>query len=118
MGAVRLDGMRERWAIGETAWFEYHCWESDESADADLWHRTHQPVVVTSPISVDVYGAEPPEGLATVDERNEAAMPGVYQIRFPDGYPGTAWEDELLESPDFYTRPTRAGKPPVTGDES
>ncbi len=23
-------------------WFEYHCYEGEDSSDAELWHHTHQ----------------------------------------------------------------------------
>ena len=36
----------EVWPVGAFAWFEYHCWESPESADAPAWYRSHQRVEV------------------------------------------------------------------------
>ena len=35
-------GWRDEWPPGTVAWFEYHCQESDDSDDADLWYRSHQ----------------------------------------------------------------------------
>lgn len=77
------------WAPGQTAWFEYHCWESVQSADADLWMRSHQRVTVTG------WGESDGWELASPDERIEAGMPRVYGVRFEDGHEGTVFEDEL-----------------------
>jgi hypothetical protein len=92
------DGVREAWQPGDQAWFEYHCWEDDASNDAALWHRSHQQVtVVGRGIDEDLGG--------TFLERAEAGCPNVYGIRFPDGYEGAAFEDELLTGPEHYQRP-------------
>jgi hypothetical protein len=71
-------------------WFEYHCLESEDSCDAELWHRTHQRVTVL---------AGPDD-----DPRNDPEHP-VYRIRFDDGYEGDAFGDELLRSPRQFERP-------------
>jgi predicted nucleotidyltransferase len=78
---------------GDRYFFEYHCEESEGSADAELWHRTHQPVEV---LAVD----EPstPEGEAD-------GIFGAYTIKFLDGFEGCAVGDELLDSPEQYVRP-------------
>ena len=34
--------------LGKTLWFEYHCFESPKSVDADLWYHSHQKVSVLS----------------------------------------------------------------------
>lgn len=87
--------------IGATYWFEYHCWESDESADAPLWHHSHQQALVVNEQDSD--------GLAftgsTYDERAEAGCPRVYTVRFADGLEWAACEDELLDSPGQFERP-------------
>ena len=60
------------YAPGDGAWFEYHCWESFDSADADLWVRSHQQVTV---LTVEVNDAEPG---STFEQRAEAATPWTY----------------------------------------
>ncbi len=92
------DGVREAWQPGDLAWYEYHCLESDDSADAALWHRSHQRVTVLG------RGADEDLG-GTLLERAEAGGPNVYEIRFADGYEGLAFEDERLTGPGHYERP-------------
>jgi hypothetical protein len=86
---------------GTKKWFEYHCWMSEYSTDAHLWHRSHQEVVVLEPSS-------PPEFVkAWADESFEERCDGcgqfTYRIRFSDGFVGTAFEDELLDDPSQYS---------------
>lgn len=80
-------------------WFEYHCWESPKSQDAELWYRSHQ--------KIEVLGLSPNHekcGLEmTRNERMEEGVPLTYEIRFADGFEGTAFEDEILESPEEFT---------------
>jgi hypothetical protein len=89
-------GQREQWQPGDAAWFEYHCLESPESADAPAWYRSHQRVTVLR--QREDYGG-------TATERGEAGCPNVYQVRFSDGLEWDAFEDELLTSPGFFVRP-------------
>jgi hypothetical protein len=93
--------MRDDWQPGDAAWFEYHCQESDDSSDAELWHRSHQQVTVTGPLETDPAA----EGMSSYDERCEASLIGVYPVLFADGHQGHAWEDELLTGPEHYVRP-------------
>lgn len=89
---------KEDWQSGETAWFEYHCWESLESSDALAWLLSHQRVTIVGrdPSKDDAW-----EG-STFDERWDAGQPKVYTVRFADGLEWTAFEDELLtEQEDF-----------------
>ena len=95
------DGQRNRWEPGKWACFEYHCEESEDSSDAELWHRTHQLVCVLSGPPDREVADYPP----TAWERGEEGMPYTYQVQFPDGYVGTVWEDELLVSERYFTRP-------------
>lgn len=88
----------EVWPVGSRPYFEYHCWESPQSLDAPAWRRSHQRVTVLAVEENDSAGM-------TRAERDEAAMPFTYQVRFPDGVEWTAFEDELLASADHYTRP-------------
>jgi hypothetical protein len=98
------EGQRERWEPGSQAMFEYHCWESKDSNDADLWRRTHKPVVV---ISGPTYDDDPacPGCPETALERADEGMPYLYRVRFPDGSEGDVFEDELLVSEQYFTRP-------------
>lgn len=75
-------------------WFEYHCTESHDSADAQMWYRSHQLVRI-----VDWQITEDP-----------GVTPDTCTVRFADGFEGTAWADELCPNgpSDFY-RPA----PPV-----
>ena len=82
--------------VGKTFWFEYHCYESPESCDAELWYRSHQQVKV---IGVSEWSHD------NLQDRIEDATPRVYRIRFNDGFEGDAWEDELVNSPDEFYRP-------------
>jgi hypothetical protein len=82
--------------VGKTFWFEYHCYESPDSCDAELWYRSHQQVKV---IGVTEWSHD------ELSDRIEDATPRVYRIRFNDGFEGDAWEDELVNSPDEFYRP-------------
>lgn len=74
-------------AVGQTYWFEYHCWESEESSDALLWHHTHQQALVVRELSW------------------EQADCHMCEVVFPDGFQATVFRDELLDSRDQITRP-------------
>lgn len=78
--------------------FEYHCWESSQSSDAELWYRSHQRVTVLRIV-------EPGVG-RTFMERCEAGNPRVFRIRFEDGFEGDAFEDELVRSRKEFCRPS------------
>ena len=89
---------REQWLPGERAWFEYHCWESPESNDAEVWYRSHQQVTV---LNMHLNGTD---GM-TLAEREDAAMIRTYTVRFDDGLEWGVWEDELTDSPAEWYRP-------------
>ena len=90
--------LEQEFSTGDTAWFEYHCWENDESADAQLWYRSHQKVTVLS--------FDPADGRGfTRQERGEIGQPFCYTVRFEDGHEGCAVEDELSASQDAWFRP-------------
>lgn len=76
-------------------WFEYHCYEGEDSADAKLWHHTHQEVEVVQKLS---------------ENETDSCM---YQVRFPDGFESPIYDDELLESPAQFERPDYVGSTPV-----
>ena len=71
--------------------FEYHCYEGEDSSDAELWHHTHQPVTVLAKV----------EGIR------------MYRVRFSDGLEYDVFDDELVASSAEYERPNyvpRAGR--------
>lgn len=92
--------MKNRWSVGERAWFEYHCLESHDSTDAHLWYRSHQRVTVIGG----------PDG-SCVDEdmtfrqRGEEGVPNIYRVRFVDGLEADVFEDELTTSRRAWYRP-------------
>ena len=72
--------------------FEYHCYEGEDSSDAELWHHTHQQVVIL-------------RKLRNIEEVDEADCGRMYMVRFNDGLEYTACDDELMRSPKEYYRP-------------
>ena len=83
-------------------WFEYHCYEGHDSADAALWYRSHQQVTILSlNESCDAWQA----GVLTRTERDEAACSMIYRVRFDDGHEADVFEDELLDSITEFCRP-------------
>lgn len=102
-------GVREEWAPGETAWFEYACLESHESSDAELWYHSHQQVVVLGRAEAD--GWDDYYAGSTFRERMEDGAPRAYTVRFVDGLEYTAMEDELVESVVFFHRPDPPSRP-------
>jgi len=95
-----MKGRKSDWDEGEEAHFEYHCLESMDSGDADLWLRSHQTVKVLGEAE---WEKEWGEG-KSITERIEAGMPKLYRIRFNDGHEGKAYEDELYTSPEHWVR--------------
>ena len=93
--------------VGQTYWFEYHCLEAHHSQDADLWYRSHQPVKV---LKLE----EPGIGKDETERIEIQGAPAAFIVQFKDGSTGTAMEDELLDSPNDYTRPD----PPEPRNES
>jgi len=100
-------GWKDEWKPGETANYEYHCYEGHDSSDAHLWYRSHQPVTVVSIEESDESGD-------TMEERTDSGQVRVYRIRFADGFEATAWEDELLTDPQHWSRPDPP-TPPTLG---
>lgn len=97
---------REEWSAGETAAFEYHCYEGHDSSDAELWYRSQQTVQV-----LGLSEAADHELLEGYLSRSEAGMPLVYRVRFSDGHEADVWEDELLISSAGYSRPAPPPRP-------
>ncbi len=87
-------GMRDDWPAGSRAHFEYHCNRAHDSADAQLWYRSHSPV--------EVLGIDEPGLGDTIDQRLEDGDVRTYSVRFEDGHEGGAFEDELLEDPRYF----------------
>jgi len=90
--------------IGAEVFFEYHCLESEASADAELWHQTHQQVTV---LSRDDDGGDYSE---TLEKRIEMAEIIMYRVRFADGFESDVFEDELMFSESDYCRPDPPSK--------
>ena len=82
--------------VGKEFWFEYHCYESPESCDAEIWYRSHQKVKV---IGVSEWSYDDKEW------RQEDGNPRVYLVEWIDGYQYDVFEDELFESPNEFYRP-------------
>ena len=82
--------------VGKEFWFEYHCYESPESCDAEIWYRSHQKVKV---IGVSEWSYDDKEW------RQEDGNPRVYLVEWIDGYQYDVFEDELMESKDEFERP-------------
>ncbi len=84
---VFVDAYGRDWPIflpGEGVRFTYRCWESEESCDARLWHRTGRVATIVRRLS--------PE------EVDEFEIGPMYQIRFSDGFVGDVGSDELEEA--------------------
>lgn len=86
--------------MGQQLFFEYHCFESHSSSDAELWYRSHQSIIII--------GFAPNDGwdIVSQEERNEGGTPIMYKIKFNDRFIGDAFEDELLDSEKEYCRPS------------
>jgi len=83
--------MDKRLARGRRS-FEYHCYEGEDSGDAELWHHTHQQVTILAklPDSEAIGSGQPIK---------------MYHIRFADGFEYDCFEDELVRSPADFERP-------------
>lgn len=44
---------------GTVKWFEYHCWESPESSDAEVWYRSHCEVSVIGLVEDSLCNGKP-----------------------------------------------------------
>lgn len=75
---------------GKNYWFEYRCWESPNSQDAELWYHSHQVVKVLK--------MEDPGIGKDETERAKEGCPAAFKVKFSDGMTYTAMEDELLDS--------------------
>jgi len=99
---------KNSWKKGETAYFEYHCAQSDCSPDAPIWYRSQQPVEV---LGVREKGM----GRSIEDRVVNNGSPRVYQVRFRDGHVHDIFENELVTDPKFfqgaeYAAPDHAGQ--------
>lgn len=90
---------------GKRYWFEYHCNESHDSADAELWYHSHQKCTVL--------GMEDCDGkdIVSEDERYESGCVIVYRVRFDDGKEFSACEDELMTNKKNFCRPNPPNPP-------
>ena len=82
--------------VGKEFWFEYHCYESDNSCDAEIWYHSHQRVKV---LSVSEWSFD------ELQDRRDDGQPRVYSVQFEDGFIADAYEDEILDSVSEYVRP-------------
>lgn len=96
----KAPGTKEQWRPGDMAWFEYHCFESDASADAPAWRHSHQRVTILKEVESEARDA----GLKAAERQKEGWL-CVYRVRFEDGLEWDVFEDELLTNPRFYSRP-------------
>lgn len=78
---------RHYYKLPAKAWFEYHCFESEQSADADIWQRTHQKVTVLRMLRPDESDYE------------------MYEIQFADGLIRDVFADELMNTQSKFERP-------------
>jgi hypothetical protein len=83
---------------GTKRWFEYHCYEGHDSADAELWYHSHQKVVVGKCYN-------PEDAMYPRQQRIEDGPMLTYQVKFPDGFVGDAVENELCLSRSEFERP-------------
>ena len=77
-------------------WFEYHCYEGEDSSDAKLWHHTHQAVKII-------------RKLRNIEEVDEADVGRMYKVIFADGFEAHVTDDELVKSPSDFYRPDYKG---------
>lgn len=110
---VVIDGHRieDLARIGSRFWFEYHCWESHESGDAEVWYRSHQQCTVLGFCDPDSGADAAPCAYETFEERADAGEVLTYRVRFDDGLEWTVFEDELLTSKDDFCRDDPPPKP-------
>jgi hypothetical protein len=82
--------------VGKEFWFEYHCYESKDSCDAEIWYRSHQKVKI---LSVSAWSFD------ELQDRIGDGQPRVYSVQFKDGFIADVLEDELMESREGFYRP-------------
>lgn len=82
---------------GDVCWFEYHCWESPQSSDAELWYHSHQKVKILKLVEKGVG--------KTIEERFDNTQLAAFRVQFADGFQAEAAEDELYKSPSGFYRP-------------
>lgn len=106
---LTVDGetVKELRVFGSTFWFEYHCYEGHDSADAEVWYHSHQKCVVIGFADCD------PAAFTTSEERNDAGHSLLYRARFEDGLVWDVFEDELLDSQSEFRREAPPKKPRV-----
>jgi hypothetical protein len=97
MGVINESSETTDDVVGKEFWFEYHCFESPKSCDAELWYRTHNKVLVLSIVELGCGD--------TKLERLLEGCPRVYRVVFEDGFEYDVFEDELMESKEEFERP-------------
>lgn len=91
--------LKDIFKIGNEYFFEYHCLESHDSSDAELWYKSHQKVTILEILEPDFTPSK------TFKERMEEGLPLTYLVRFNDGFTYHAMEDELMETEEHFSRP-------------
>lgn len=89
-------GLKNLWRPGESAQFEYHCWQSKDSQDYEAWKHSQQPVVVQKMIERG-FGR-------SLMERAQNGQPRAYQVRFKDGLKYDVFEDELWTDSKYFIK--------------
>lgn len=89
------------YAPGDTAWFEYHCYEGHDSADAEIWYRSHQRVTILSLVDPEGFL----EAMPTFVERANEGCPILYRVQFADGLEWDVFEDEVSDGTEHWCRP-------------
>lgn len=99
--SVEIDGVKIEHLrpVGSRQWFEYHCNESHDSGDAQVWYRSHQQCEVLRIADCD------PVFFTGFRERADAGHQLLYRVRFDDGLEWDVFEDELVDSPADFCRP-------------
>ncbi len=85
MKTTELQKEDKRLARGRR-WFEYHCYESEDSSDAIAWHHTHQKIIILRKL----------EDSEVIGSGEKIRM---YRVRFPDNIEWDVFDDELVSSP-------------------
>lgn len=95
--------------IGQRYWFEYHCYEGHDSADAELWYHSHQQITVLKLIERGI-GKTP-------NERGDNGHPAMYSVKFDDGFVADIFEDEIMNSQSDFFRPDPPKNPKISTRE-
>lgn len=99
MNTLEIPKLEGVFKSGQRVWFEYHCNESHDSADAELWYHSHQKCVILGLAECDGHDIQ------SESERFESGCLLVYVVQFEDGKKFHACEDELMTNKKNFCRP-------------